>query len=501
MKFIIGFIVPFIYFYIVENEYTIFQYNHYEFKRYVKSYSKRKILSCVLLVSLFVASLFVQKIFLYTTFIISIMISFISSKKNKIKFTKRVIRFFFIYYVVSYLIYISLPLNECKSVLFFNNFIYVIIVISHGISSLMENIILNKYAKEARSVIRGKTVVGITGSYGKTSSKNIVCDMLENICNVSKTPKSYNTKVGIVKSIRECVDTFDEVFVCEYGVDRKRGMDKLLRVVKPNIALITEVGPQHLLTFKSIKNILNEKIKLAKSLKKEEVAIVNNDNKYLREELANLKCKVITYGIDNDSAIMAKNLNVTKEGSTFDLFVDGKRISKIKVRLLGKHNILNTLGAIGVLIALKVDVKNIDKLTSNIKQVEHRLQLKIIDEFKVIDDSFNSNENGFKFAIDVLSLMKEEKIVITPGVIEQGKSSNIVNFKLGQYMADKVDFVILVEKNSRFIKEGLISKGFLRECIIEKKNFLEGWGYVKNTINKENKIILIENDLPSIYLK
>lgn len=501
MKNFIGLIVPFIYFYIMKNEYAIFQCHHYESKKYFMSYSTKKYLYHISLMLLFAAGILAEEILFYIIVFLSVITNFMFSINRKIKLTKRVKRFFFIYFIVSYILFVFIPLDEIGSLFFYNNFIYLIILVSHSLSCVIENVILNSYIKETKSIMNGKLVIGITGSYGKTSSKNIVFDMLEKICNVSKTPKSYNTKVGIIKSIRENVDKFDDVFVCEYGVDRKGGMNKLLRVVKPNIALITEVGPQHILTFKNINNILNEKIKLAKSLKKCETAVINNDNKYLNREVDNLRCQVITYGINNDSYIMAKNINVTRNGSTFDVFVDKKKVKRLKIRLLGEHNILNTLGAIGVLLALKIDIKHIDKLVTNIMQVEHRLQLKTMDGLKVIDDSFNSNEKGFKYAIDVLNLMKEEKVVITPGVIEQGNSSNRVNFELGKYMANKVDFVVLVEKNSKSIKEGLLSNGFRKECIVEKNNFLEGWGIVKNMKDIENKIILIENDLPSIYLK
>ena len=106
--------------------------------------------------------------------------------------------------------------------------------------------------KKAKRKIKGKFVIGVTGSCGKTSVKNIVYDLLVGKFNVSKTPKSYNNKVGITKSINEVVSNYDDYFICEYGVDRVKGMDKLLKIVKPNIAIVTEIGNRHLLSFKSM---------------------------------------------------------------------------------------------------------------------------------------------------------------------------------------------------------------------------------------------------------
>ena len=234
-------------------------------------------------------------------------------------------------------------------------------------------------------------------------------------------------------------------------------------------------------------------------MKKSEWAVINNDNVYLKESIDELKCKVITYGIDNSSDIMAKNIEISTSGSKFDLYIDNKKIDRISIGLLGEHNVKNVLGAIGVLKAINIKLDDISKLVSYVKPIEHRLQLKAINGIKVIDDSFNSNEEGFKKAIDVLNLMKEKKIVITPGIIEQGGNSNHLNFMLGEYMVGKVDEVVLVEKNALVIKEGLLSKGFDEDKIIMKKNFMKAWEYVKEI--HEDKIVLIENDLPSIYLK
>ena len=501
IKIVIGLVIPFMFTFILKSQYAVVQAQHYEIKRYFKHNLIKKIVLQSFLLILFALSLYVDSFAYWGLFLVSISLNILLINKHKIKITNRVKRFYFVYHILTFLTYVLIPFNLFESLLFLNNFIFLLLILSHVFSCWLENIIINKYKKEAKDIIKDKLVIGITGSYGKTSAKNIVYDMLENVFNVSKTPKSFNTKVGIIKSIRENVSEFDDVFICEYGVDRKKGMDELLKIVKPNITLITEVGPQHLLTFKNIDNIVEEKIKLAKALKENEFAIINNDNKYLNENIKKLRCKVITYGIERDSDVMAKNIIVSKEGSLFDLYIKNKKIKRLRIKLLGMHNILNTLGAIGVLYALNVDLKKISELASKIKPIEHRLELKTIDNVKVIDDSFNSNEKGFKMAVDVLSLMNQEKVVITPGIIEQGSNSDKVNYELGKYMADKIDLAILVEKNAKIIKEGLISQGFKENKIIMKSNFIEAWKIIKKFTDKDNKIILIENDLPSIYLR
>lgn len=497
LKILLLMIFPFLFLPSILNEYAIVQSNHYEMYKYMKYEKTKKIVTSFVLIGLLIAYFYCdyKYLFLLGSLIIT-NTSFVSS--NKIKITSRIKRFILIHFIAAYLLAIIIPIKLAFLIL--NNLLLVYIFILHYTSLLLEKIILKHYQIEAKQIIKDKKIIGITGSYGKTTCKNIIYDMLSQIANVSKTPKSYNTKVGIIKSIRENCESIDEYFICEYGVDKVGGMDKLLDVVKPNISLITEVGPQHILSFKNIENIKKEKIKLATVLNQNEIAIINNDNTYLRSSLDNLRCKIITYGISTPSDVMAKNICISSEGSMFDLYIRNKFIKKIKIKLLGMHNVLNTLGAIGVLLALNKDLENIDKLVSNIKQVEHRLEIKKIKDIKVIDDSFNSNEKGFKNAIDVLNMMKEEKIVITPGVIEQGKNSEKVNYELGKYMSDKVDFVVLVEKNCDVIKRGLLDQNYDENKIVIKNNFFEAWDFIEEYKNI-NKIVLIENDLPSIYLK
>ncbi len=498
---LLSIVFPLLFFYPFYQQYKIVQAYHYEINRYY-IHTKNKNLKYMLFVVVFIIIKLLNDVilnYISSLFLLITLHLCMKEKKGKLVHTKRTKRVFVIYFLFNYFLCL-LPINKIdliiiNCVLFLFN-----LFIVHMLSIMLENSIMRHYIRSAKKIIKNIKVIGITGSYGKTSCKNIIYDMLKSLFNVSKTPKSFNNKVGIVKSIRENVEKEDDYFICEYGVDRKNGMDKLLKIVKPNISIITEIGPQHLLTFKNIENIKNEKIKIAKVLKEDEYAIINNDNYYLNLEKDNLKCKVITYGIKNKSDIMAKNIITTSKGSFFDLYVDNKKYKTLKISLLGDHNILNVLGAIGVLKCIGVDLSNIKYLVSLINPIEHRLELKKIQGVNVIDDAFNSNEEGFKKAIDVLNLMEDKKYVITPGIIEQGKNSSLINYQLGKYMAGKIDCAILVESNALVIKKGLLDNGFEESKVIIKKDFKEAFEYIKE-INTKDKIFLIENDLPSIYLK
>lgn len=494
---VVGILFPFIFLKPFLSQYAIIQSEHYEFYKYLIYEKNKKILIFLISIALLLIKIFVDVEYAIVLLFSIIITNIFLINKHQLKITKRVSRTIVIYFVFSYLLYFAF--YDSNVIFYVSTLFYLFLSGIHYISLFLEKIIRYKYKQEAKKIIKNKKVIGITGSYGKTSSKNILYDMLSEIYSVSKTPKSFNTEIGIIKSIREDVSGIDDYFICEYGVDKVGGMDKLLAIVKPHVSLITEVGPQHLLTFKTIENIRKEKIKLAMCLKEDEIAVINNDNEYLKTSIKEFVCKCITYGLVNDSYIMAKNVRVTKEESTFDLYIDNKKIEKVKINLLGVHNISNLLGAIGVMIALNVNENIILKLIDKIKPIEHRLQLKKINNISVIDDSFNSNEKGFKSAVEILNIMEGKRIIITPGIIEQGENSYTLNYEMGKYMSDKLDVAILVEKNASVLKQGLLDGGFKIENIIIAKNFIDAWNFTKKI--EGEKIVLIENDLPDIYLK
>ena len=316
------------------NQYSVVQSCHYEILRYFKYEKCKKVLITLLNIGLFIMSFFLSDIDKNVIMVLLVfIISFAFYRKEKVKFTKRIKRFVLVYFVVGVLAFIFYQQRLFLIRLISSLFVFYLLFV-HFISCLLEKTIMLYYVIDAKRIIDKINVIGITGSYGKTSCKNIIYDMLKCDFNVSKTPKSFNTRVGIVKSIRENVSREDDYFICEYGVDKKGGMDKLLKIVKPDIALITEVGPQHILTFKNIENIKNEKIKIAKALKENEFVVINNDNEYLKKEIKFLKCNVITYGIKNSSDIMAKNIEITSGGSSFDLYIKGKKYKRINSVLL-----------------------------------------------------------------------------------------------------------------------------------------------------------------------
>ena len=373
------------------------------------------------------------------------------------------------------------------------------------IAKPMEERINKKYYIQASEKIKKMNInsVGITGSYGKTSTKFITETILKEKYKVLKTPESYNTPMGISKIINnELTDDYD-VFIAELGATKTGDIDEVAKLTNPKIGIITSIGPCHLETFKSIDNIMRTKYELIENLPDDGIAIFNYDNEYVKRLADKTFKEKLLYGIDNieDTDVFATNIHVDSLGSSFSLCIKSLGVIECRTKLLGKHNILNILGGAAIASVLGLSLDEIKRGISNLETVEHRLQL--IDNglgILVIDDAFNSNPDGAKAALDVLnSFTDRRKIIVTPGMVELGDIEETENFKFGEQIASVCDIAILVGKKRTLpIYQGM-----------KKHNFNEDNLYVVNSLNeateilksltKVNDVILFENDLPDTY--
>lgn len=380
---------------------------------------------------------------------------------------------------------------------------YLLIYVMHVITYPFESLIKKGYENDARRKLNSMNnliKVGITGSFGKTTTKNIVTDILSNSYYVLMTPASYNTPMGITRTIREMMKPIHELFVCEMGADHVGEITYLMNFVKPQYGIVTSIGPQHLNTFKSMDNIVKEKMQMIEKLPGDGVGIINGDNPYISSYKIKNTCKVVKVGIKNkDVDYLATNIKYSNSGSSFTVELDGKPC-KFKTILLGEHNIMNLLVGIALAKELGIPNKEIVKSISEVNRVEHRLEIKKINGFNFIDNAFNSNPVGSRYSLDVLSLMNGKRVIVTPGLIDLGEKQKQYNYEFGSYMKGKADFVILVgEKTSKDVYQGLKDSGFdinnVKMCASEK----EAFAFVYYNFS-EKDTILLENDLPDAFL-
>ncbi len=421
--------------------------------------------------------------------------------------TKRVVRLY-VTYIILNLLLLLFVLNLLKfSVLYlilfglFYAFQGVIIVASNIINLPVEFIIKYYYIKKAKQKLKkypNLQVVAITGSYGKTSTKNYLYQLLKHKFNVLITPNSFNTPMGITKTILQNLNAGYDIFIVEMGADHKNDIKKLCNIIKPNISVITAVGTQHLKTFKTLKNIIETKYQIVKYAKQNVVFFTNSFNKVCKNYFDISKCEKYCVGNTTDNDVILKDFkfeNITR----FTLNINNVDYC-FKTRLLGEYNVQNLALCIMIATKLGVSLNVIKSAVKNIYPVPHRLSLMCLaNGAKLIDDSFNSNEYGAMQALNVLQSFNKIKVVITCGMIELGGEQYEKNYNFGKQIANVADYVCVVNKTNRdAIINGLLSQNYNMERVFEFDDFKSVFDQVLKLANK-NCVVLIENDLPDSY--
>lgn len=363
----------------------------------------------------------------------------------------------------------------------------------HYINSARFKILRPKY----RNLIR----IGVTGSFGKTSTKMILKTILSEKYNVLATPESYNTTMGNVKIIRKELKPEHEVFISEMGARYPKDIKKICDIVYPQIGIITSIGSQHLESFKTVENVAKTKAELLNALPNDGAIFLPNDNSFCSKLYNEEKSRKKFYFDKDDKKanVYAKNIKLSKDGSEFVAVTSIGEI-KCNTKLLGDLNIQNILSAIAVAVYLGLSKEQIARGVSKIEPVEHRLQvLPNQNGTIVIDDAFNSNPVGSKMALDVLKSFDGRKIIVTPGMVELGEKEIELNKEFGRQMASSTDIAILVGANrSKPIEDGLIAGGFDKNNIYVVNN-LDYATKKLSEITKVGDVILFENDLPDNY--
>ncbi len=344
-------------------------------------------------------------------------------------------------------------------------------------------------------------IIGVTGSYGKTSSKNILNDILNVKFNSFATPKNLNTTYGIINTINNFLDKFSDIFIVEMGAFRRGDVKDICNLVKPKYGILTKIGVAHLETFGSRENIQKGKFELIESLPTDGIAVLNKDDEFQVNYSLKNDCRVIWIGINNkDADIYADNTELSYKGTTFDVyFKNDKATYKFETRLLGQANIYNILAGIALGREFGLTIEQLQLGVKSINPIPHRLELKKYGDINIIDDAYNSNPIGSKMALDVLSMMPGKKIIVTPGMIELGKEQYKLNKKFGTYIADVADEVILVgEEQTKPIYDGLKEKQYSEKNIHILNDVKDAFKLIQKLKGKET-YVLLENDLPDIF--
>ena len=347
-------------------------------------------------------------------------------------------------------------------------------MLANTVNKPIERGINNGYINDAKRILKENPdliIIGVTGSYGKTSVKFYLETLLRQRYRVLVTPASYNTPMGVVITIRKFLKPAHEVFVCEMGARYTGEIKELCDLVHPRHGIIASVGPQHLDTFGSIENIKKTKFELAEALPEGGMLFLNGDNEY-----------------------------INNRGTEFTVNAPDGGTERFSMKLVGAHNVINVMGAIAVAHELGIPLEELRIPVRRIQSVPHRMEMKNHGDVTIIDDAFNSNPIGSKAAVETLAMMDGMRILITPGMVELGEDEAEYNRKFGTYAADCCDRIFLVgKKHTEPIKDGILSKGFPEKNIEVFDNVQDAIARAYAVKTEQHKYILLENDLPDNY--
>ena len=500
----------------------LYQLNGYIICKTIKNYFEKAKAGDLLLyfvtAILFYLLFFLIANFVFRTVLISVfnllffiyLLNFIDFNKKTVKkplkITKRVVRFIILYsavllgllFVFAYFINNPIVFNSLVFLLPLCGFVLFLFtaLVAKPIEGTIKLHIIAR-AKRKLSNYDNLIKVGITGSYGKTSTKFILDTILKEKYCVLSTPGSYNTPMGISKTILSDLEKNHEVFIMEMGADKTGDIKYLCKAFKPSIGILTSIGNAHLETFGSFENIVTTKCELPNNLYGKSLMSFNCNNHHVLHFANKYRKDKILVG--DNYEICAKNIKITAEGCKFEIYNNGERFILAKTRLLGEHNITNILLCVGVAIRLGLNKQQISAGIRKLQPVKNRLELKkLYNGVVLLDDGYNSNPIGCDMALKTLDMFDaKRKIVITPGMVELGGEQYKENYKFGQKIASVANAVYIVNStNKDAIKNGLFDENYDFNNVFFVKKFTD----IDFSKFNQGDVVLIENDLPDNYI-
>lgn len=366
-----------------------------------------------------------------------------------------------------------------------------------------EKMITNHFINDAKRMLKevpGLTIIGITGSYGKTSVKYYLQTLLQDHFNVLITPESYNTPMGVVKTIRGSLKSTHEIFVCEMGARHVGDIKEICDIVHPHHGVITSIGPQHLETFFNMDNIVHTKYELADALPADGMLFLNGDSEYVTGNSDAYANKIFYRSQTTGEGYQASDIQLSQLGTEFTVTAPDGTSERFQMRLVGEHNVINVVGAIAIANSMGISLRDLRVPVRRIQPVAHRLQMIERGAVTIIDDAYNSNPVGSKAAVETLAMFDGVRILITPGMVELGKEEEQYNYKFGTYAAACCDYILLVgRKHTQPIKKGVLDSGFSEEKCHVYDTLEDALSFAYSIKDEGHKFILLENDLPDNY--
>ena len=498
-------------------ELQMMQQNSYRNERYAKWLtSDIRNINRILITGIFILScIFINytwlKIFVSFYAILGIILELKKKYKKVLVYTNRAIRLHITSSLLSLLLitftfFISKNINfAILAELLLTVLSFAVLIIANIINAPVELAINRRYYNDAKKILslhKDLIIIGITGSYGKTSTKHYLHRILSEKYNVLMTPGSYNTTLGVVRTIRENLKPYHEVFIVEMGAKQIGDIKAICDLVHPTIGILTSVGAQHLESFKTIENVQKTKFELIDALPEKGLAALNADFEYVVSRKVKNVGTISYYSFFNkDVDYYIENIQYADKGTDFNVRQKDGTTDCLSTKIVGKHNLSNILAGVIVAKYLNVEMNAIKYAVSHIEQVEHRLNIRQTPAgITIIDDAYNSNPNGAEMALEVLKgFQSGQRIVVTPGMIELGNKQFEYNYNFGRQISTSADYAIIIgEYNREAIVRGLRDNSFDNDKLYLATSFDDAMKHLSDKMVK-GSVVLYENDLPDTF--
>jgi UDP-N-acetylmuramoyl-tripeptide--D-alanyl-D-alanine ligase len=289
----------------------------------------------------------------------------------------------------------------------------------------------------------GKKLVGVTGSAGKTTTKEAIAQVLSSKFQVLKSEGNFNNHFGLPLMLLKLEPEHD-IAVIEMGMSHAGEIAALAKIAQPNIGVVTNVAPVHLEFFNSIKGVAAAKRELIESLPPDGIAILNADDEYVSQFGKSFRGKVVTYGTKPSADVRAENIESQGPAGTTFSVVYGAQSEKVRLALIGAHNVLNALAAVAVAVQCGFDLSETANALSSLTAPTKRGEVIQVGNITVINDCYNSNPKALEAMIDALSTMPAKRRIVVAGeMLELGPTAEEAHRKSGTHMAErKIDMLL-----------------------------------------------------------
>ncbi|RJQ26245.1 UDP-N-acetylmuramoyl-tripeptide--D-alanyl-D-alanine ligase [Candidatus Parcubacteria bacterium] len=344
-------------------------------------------------------------------------------------------------------------------------------------SDFYKDIVINRAIKRLSNSKKLLTI-GITGSYGKGSTKNYLSTILSYKFNVLETYGNYNTPIGIAKTVLKGITDKKNIFIAEMGAYKKGEISEMSSMVKPKIGILTGINDQHISLFGNQENIIEAKYELIDSLPKDGLGLFNGNSKYCLDLYKKTKKKKILYYVDYDNKrnvaadITADNIKADKLFTSFSVKTENKKLGNFTLKLIGKHSIENVLPGIYLASYLGMETQAIKKSISKISPTKKTVYPYVnVKKTILIDDTYNANPKAVEAVLEYMKLYKGKKVLILQPMIELGKNSNKDHYEIAKKIAEVCNYLFLTNDNYvEAVKKGIKESGGNCKVILDIPN-------------------------------